>query len=270
MRVACLQFCSDDRVDRNLAILTDLLQCAAAEGCRLVALPENFSFMHPDMALKQQFAREQAPTVLRFLASAARDYRMMIIGGSLLLPGEQLLRNCCPVYDAQGQELARYDKIHLFNVDLPDGQYQESAQIEPGERPCWVDLPGWRLGISICYDLRFPELYRHYASQGCNLLSIPSAFTVPTGSAHWEVLLRARAIENQAFVLAPAQFGQHPGERLTYGHSMIVDPWGVVLARAENLSHGQGELIFADLDRGSLEKVRQKIPALQHRRQLKI
>jgi nitrilase len=229
----------------------------------LAALPENFAFMHPDLQRKQQFAQQDCPaTVLPFLAAAAVKYQLAIIAGSLLLEGQQgKLRNACPVYDQSGRCLGVYDKLHLFDVDLPDGRYHESAQIEAGELPLVVQLEQWRLGVSICYDLRFPELYRYYRAQGCTLLSIPSAFTVPTGQAHWEVLLRARAIENQAYVLAPAQIGSHPGGRQTYGHSMIIDPWGKVLAQAANRSDTTDELIIAELELESLHEIRNKMPA---------
>ena len=267
MHAACLQLCSGDEVALNLEKVDRLLGKAAEQGCRLAALPENFAFMHPDLARKRRIAEDESPQVLAFLAAAAKRYRLALIGGSLLLPGSGgKLRNSCPIYDSDGKCLGIYDKIHLFDVDLPDARYQESAQIEAGTSPLTVQLAGWRLGVSICYDLRFPELYRHYAKQGCDLLSIPSAFTVPTGQAHWEILLRARAIENQAYVLAPAQFGTHPGGRQTYGHSMIVDPWGKILAQAENRGGADGELVLAELDPEQLKTIRRKIPALAHRK----
>jgi deaminated glutathione amidase len=266
MKVACLQICSGDNVALNLDRVERLLRQAAAEGCRLAALPENFAFMHPDFERKRQVA-EDSIEIMRFLAEAARSHSLAIIGGSLLLPGPgDRMRNACPIYDRSGNCLGVYDKIHLFDVDLPDGCYRESEQIAPGSEPLLVDLDGWRLGVSICYDLRFPELYRDYAARGCELLSVPSAFTVPTGQAHWEVLLRARAIENQAYVLAPAQIGTHPGGRQTYGHSLIVDPWGQILARAANTAEEAGELVIADLDRQRLNEIRRKLPALSHMR----
>jgi nitrilase len=223
--------------------------------------------MHPEFESKQRVAELDSPRILAFLSEAARTHRLAIIGGSLLLPGRRgKLRNACPVYDRAGKCLGIYDKIHLFDVDLPDGRYQESEQIEAGETPLVVPLGEWRLGLSICYDLRFPELYRSYAAQGCDLLSAPSAFTVPTGAAHWEILLRARAIENQAYVLAPAQIGAHPGGRRTYGHSLILDPWGKVVARATDRDDASGELIVADLQRQLVDEIRRKIPALTHRK----
>jgi nitrilase len=264
MQVACLQITTSDDWSANLEDVDRLLQSAARQGVKLAALPENFAFMHPDLQRKQDFARQDCPNfILPFLEDAARKYHLAIIGGSVLLEGSQdKLRNACPIYDQSGACLGIYDKMHLFDVDLPDARYHESAQIEAGETPLVVQLGEWRLGVSICYDLRFPELYRLYSQQGCTLLSIPSAFTVPTGKAHWEVLLRARAIENQAYVLAPAQIGTHPGGRQTYGHSMIIDPWGKIVAQAVNHSEPSGELILADIDLAMVQEVRAKMPVL--------
>lgn len=268
MRVACVQMCSGGDVQHNLAVVATLLKQAAAQGVALALLPEMFALLHPDDARKNLFAQEQAEqVVLPFLSEQARHYGMIIVGGSLLLTGENgFLRNSCPVFSKNGEGLVLYDKIHLFDCDLPDRSYHESARIQPGKQPCLVDLEGWRLGLSICYDLRFPELYRHYAAHGAQLLTIPSAFTVPTGQAHWELLLRARAIENQAYVLAAAQFGRHPGGRETYGHSLIVDPWGLILARAHNRQPDSGELVVAEIDLARVAGVRRQLPALSHRR----
>lgn len=267
MRVACLQLCSGDNPAVNLDTVSRLLQEAAAQGVQLALLPENFAFMGGDLERKRHFAGEEVPgIVLPFLAEAAARHRLYLVGGSLLRVGTaDKLRNSSPVFGPDGRLLASYDKIHLFDIELPSERHRESELIEPGAGPVWLDLPGWRLGLSICYDLRFPELYRHYAAAGCQLLSIPSAFTVPTGQAHWEVLLRARAIENQAYVLAPAQGGEHPGGRSTYGHSLIVDPWGEVLARGSAQADG-GELLVAEIDGDRLQQVRERLPALLHRR----
>jgi len=269
MRVACVQMCSGEDVATNLAVVEQCLEQAAKDGVQLVALPENFSFMHPDNDLKRRVAEFDVPaTVLPFLAAQAKRLGLSIIGGSVLLLGETgKLRNTCPIYGADGVCRGFYDKIHLFDVDLPDATYHESAIVQAGTQPLCVDVCHWRIGLSICYDLRFPELYRHYATQGCHILSVPSAFTVPTGHAHWEVLLRARAIENQAYVLAPAQVGTHPGGRQTYGDSLIMDPWGVIVSRAATIEGGVlRALVVADLDMGRLQHVRQQIPALAHRR----
>lgn len=267
MRVACLQLCSGDNLAANLNSVAQLLAEAAEQGVELALLPENFALMSPDLQRKRQFAAEEAAgIVFPFLQTQVRRHGLYLVAGSLLVGGEEeKLRNRSPVFGPDGRCLASYDKIHLFDIDLPNERHRESELIEPGDQPVWLDLLGWRLGLSICYDLRFPELYRHYASVGCQLLSIPSAFTIPTGQAHWEVLLRARAIENQAFVLAPAQGGSHPGGRRSYGHSLIVDPWGEVLARGSAVS-SNGELLIADLDPERLQQVRERLPALHHRR----
>lgn len=266
MRVACLQLCSQDKVEDNLATVVRLLQQAARNHASLAVLPEMFPFMHPALERKEHFATKIAhQTVLPFLSDQARRHQLTIVGGSLLLTGEdQRLRNCCPVFSPDGNVIATYDKIHLFDSDLADRKYRESEQVTAGTAPQIISVGDWRIGLSICYDLRFPELFRFYATEGVDLLTVPSAFAVPTGTAHWEVLLRARAIENQAYVLAPAQIGTHPGGRKTYGHSMIIDPWGIVVAQAQNDSM-DGELIMADLSRKRLDEVRQQLPALQHR-----
>lgn len=267
MRVACLQLNSQDEVDSNLDTVAHLLEEAAGQNVNLAVLPEMFAFMHPEQERKWQFATQEAQQkALPFLVDQARRHQMTIIGGTLLLANEeQLLRNCCPVFSHAGNLVATYDKIHLFDSDLPDRSYRESEQVTAGSSPEIIDVGEWRIGLSICYDLRFPELFRYYASYRADILTVPSAFAVPTGNAHWEILLRARAIENQAFVLAPAQIGIHPGGRKTYGHSMIVDPWGTVIARATNDST-DGELIIADLSKQQLDDVRRQLPTLQHRR----
>ena len=236
---------------------------AAAESAQLVVLPEVFAFMGADDEERRAAAETAEDSrVLGFLGEQARRHRLYIVGGSLLLrdPGARLLRNASPVFAPSGAMLAVYDKMHLFDVVLGAEAYRESAVIAPGEAPVSVAIDDWRLGLSVCYDLRFPELYRHYA--GCEILSVPAAFTEPTGRAHWQVLLQARAIENQAYVLAAAQQGVHPGGRRTWGHSMIVDPWGEVL---DELEAGEG-IVVADLALERIRHVRASIPALEHRR----
>ncbi|MFO7813964.1 MAG: carbon-nitrogen hydrolase family protein [Pelovirga sp.] len=267
MRAACLQLNSQDDVDSNLATVARLLDEAAGQHASLAVLPEMFPVMHPDRQRKVHFATHEAhQKVLPFLADQACRHRLTIVAGTLLLANEkQQLHNCCPVFSATGHLVATYDKIHLFDSNLTDRVYRESEQVIPGNTPKIITLDNWRIGLSICYDLRFPELFRHYASHGANILTVPSAFAVPTGSAHWEILLRARAIENQAYVLAPAQIGSHPGDRRTYGHSMIIDPWGTIIAQAKN-EVTEGELIIADLSQQRLDDVRRQLPALQHRR----
>jgi deaminated glutathione amidase len=266
MRVAALQMTSGPEVAANLAQAGALLDEAARRGARLAALPENFSFMGLKDADKRAVAEtEGAGAVQDFLAAAARRLKLWIVAGTTPLRSgaDGRVAAASLVYDADGARVARYDKIHLFDVDIPGRaeSYRESANVAPGSRPAIVDTPVGRLGLSVCYDVRFPELYRHLSAAGAQLLSIPSAFTAPTGRAHWETLLRARAIENLCYVIAPAQSGIHPSGRETYGDSMIVDYWGRVLQR---LPRGSGCAV-AEVDLARQASVRESFPALRHR-----
>ena len=197
------------------------------------------------------------------LSAAAREKGVVIIGGSTPLPApDGRVTNTCLVFDQSGQRIGRYDKIHLFDVSVSSSEsYCESRHIAPGETPLVLSAHDLMMGITICYDMRFPELYRQLVKAGAELFSVPSAFTVPTGHAHWHTLLRARAIENLAWVIAPAQVGAHPGGRETYGHSLIIDPWGEILAECD----GGPDVIFARLDRDSASQRRRQFPALEHR-----
>jgi deaminated glutathione amidase len=266
MKVAAIQMTSGPEVAVNLEQAGTLLEEAAARGARLAALPENFSFM----GLKDADKRAVAETDGRgpaqdFLAATARRLRLWIVGGTVPLASAEDGRVAAAslVYDSDGVRVARYDKIHLFDVDLPGRaeSYRESANVAPGARAALIDTPLGRLGLSVCYDVRFPELYRHLSAQGAQLFTVPSAFTSPTGRAHWETLLRARAIENLCYVVAPAQSGFHASGRETYGDSMIVDFWGRVLQR---LPRGRGCAI-ADIDLAAQASVRESFPALAHR-----
>ncbi len=265
MRVAVIQMNSVDDVASNLLQAGELLQRAAGLGTRLALLPENFAFMALDDAAKRRVAEaEDKSHVLDFLGEQAVKLGMAVIGGSVLLRdahGDKL-RNSCVAFSRSGERLAVYDKMHLFDADVVGEAYRESDLIRAGDAPQLVDIDGWNVGLSICYDLRFPALYQHYSAAGCSVLTVPSAFTVPTGKAHWKALLRARAIENQCFVLAAGQTGTHPGGRVTYGHSMIVSPWGEVLVKQKA---GNGVLI-ADMSRSALESIRTQFPVLRHRR----
>jgi len=265
IRAACIQLNSGDRQDDNLERTAQLIARAASQGCSLLLLPENFSFMGGKERDKLAIAenRDDSSTI-RFLANQAKEHGINIVGGTLPLQTGDVgkVRNSCPVLSDTGELIACYDKMHLFDVSLPDESYRESDTVEAGATPESVDIGDWKAGLSVCYDLRFPELYRHYSSIGCNILTVPAAFTVPTGRAHWETLLRARAIENQAYVLAAGQCGTHPGGRKTWGHSMIIDPWGDVVA---TLSDEEG-IITAELSLGSLSRIREALPALNHRR----
>ena len=233
---------------------------------RLAALPENFSFMGLRDADKRAVAETDGEgPVQAFLAEVARRLKLWIVAGTTPLRSgaDGRVAAASLVYDADGTRVARYDKIHLFDVDLPgrSESYRESANVAPGSEPRVLDTPVGRLGLSVCYDVRFPELYRHLGSAGAQLLSVPSAFTAPTGRAHWETLLRARAIENLCYVIAPAQSGIHPSGRETYGDSMIVDFWGRVLQR---LPRGRG-CALAEVDLARQSAVRESFPALSHR-----
>jgi deaminated glutathione amidase len=266
MKVAALQMTSGPEVEENLATAGALLEQAASAGARLAVLPENFSFLGLRDADKRAVAEtDGAGPVQAFLAASARRLKLWIVGGTLPIKSgtDGRVAAASLVYDADGTRVARYDKIHLFDVDIPGRAetYRESANVAPGSRAVVVDTPVGRLGLSVCYDVRFPELYRHLSAAGAQLLSVPSAFTAPTGRAHWETLLRARAVENLCYVIAPAQSGIHPNGRETYGDSMIVDYWGRVLKR---VPRGRGCAV-AEVDLARQSAVRESFPALKHR-----
>ncbi|MDD3610648.1 MAG: carbon-nitrogen hydrolase family protein [Halothiobacillaceae bacterium] len=241
---------------------------AAQAGARLVVLPENFGFMGACEAKRLALAETPgAGPMQAFLAESAARHGLWLVGGTLGLrePGQKRVRAATLVYDDSGHLRARYDKMHLFDVDLPQGgeRYRESDSFAPGMAPVGVDTPFGRLGLAICYDLRFPELFRYYAQDGVELIVLPAAFTETTGRAHWEVLLRARAIENQCLVVAANQCGSHPGDRRTWGHSLIVNAWGEVMADA-----GRREgMALARFDRPAQRELRTRFPVLTHRRE---
>ncbi len=263
MKAAVIQMVSGDRLDRNLVEAEDLLAQAAQAGAELALLPENFALMgqgETDKLAIMETPRGEGP-IQSWLSAQAREKGLWLFGGSLPLAAEAgRCHASLLVHDPSGQCICRYDKIHLFDVDLPGGEsYRESRTIQPGTKPVRAPTPWGDAGLSICYDLRFPELYRQYG--GVSFLMVPSAFTAQTGQAHWEVLLRARAVENQAFVLGANQGGLHANGRWTYGRSMIVDPWGNILAQ---LGQGPG-WILAECDLGQMHQLRSSLPALQHR-----
>lgn len=275
MKIAAVQMVSTPRVDENLQRARALIAEAAAAGCELVALPEYFCLMGLRDGDKLAAAeREGAGPIQSTLAAAAREHGIWLLGGTLPLAidgdAEHVL-NTTLAYDPQGQRAARYDKIHLFRFDDGQRRYDEAAVLRAGTQPSAFTATARggqpvRVGLSVCYDLRFPELYRRLmepANGGpCDLISVPSAFTDTTGRAHWELLLRARAVENQCYVMAPAQGGLHESGRRTWGHAMVVDPWGEVL----DVVAGEGEgLAIAQIDRRRLESVRTQLPALAHR-----
>jgi deaminated glutathione amidase len=269
MKVAALQMVSGTQLQPNLDAAYLLLQQAAAAGAELALLPEHFGMLGQrdtdKLAIAEAFAPQDGGTIQRFLADAAREFKLWLVGGSIPLvtdvPGK--VSNTTLVYSPTGECVARYDKIHLFNFDSGKERYDEAQVLLAGGAPVAFELLSrtgerWRVGLSICYDLRFPELYRALAA---DLLLVPSAFTFTTGQAHWELLLRARAIENQAYVLAAAQGGEHENGRRTWGHSLLAGPWGEMLAE-----HALGAaVVLGDCERARLQQVRQQLPALGHR-----
>lgn len=262
LRVAAIQMVSAPSVDPNLEAAARLIAQAAADGARVVVLPEYFCLLGErdtdKVAIRE--ADGQGP-IQEFLAAQAALHRIWLVGGTVPLACARpaKVRNACLAYAPDGSRRARYDKIHLFGFHRGDEKFDEASTIDPGRTPVVLDADGWRIGLSVCYDLRFPELYR--ALSPADLILVPSAFTYTTGRAHWETLLKTRAIENQCYVLAPAQGGRHPNGRRTWGHSMLVDPWGEVLAVRD-----EGEAVVAGtIERERIGQVRTMLPALGHR-----
>ncbi len=271
MLCAAIQMTSGADKAHNLATAEKLIRAAHARGARFVGVPENFSWMGPEPERDQNAEPLEGPTLQR-MAALAKELKLTLLAGSVLETGappqrsedrkERLYNTSC-LFGPGGERLGVYRKIHLFDVEVGDGQtYRESAAVAPGQEVVVAEAPFAKVGLSVCYDLRFPELYRLQSKAGAQLLTVPAAFTLMTGKDHWEVLLRARAIENQCHVFAPAQWGRHPKDRLTFGHAMVVDPWGLVLAQA---SDGEG-FALAELDFELTARVRRNLPALQHRR----
>jgi deaminated glutathione amidase len=261
-RVGLVQMVSTPSVAENLASAAKLVAEAARQGAKLVVLPEYFCILGmrdtDKVAAKES---DGAGPIQEFLSEAAKRHGVWLVGGSVPLacPDPGKVRNSCLVYDSGGRRVARYDKIHLFGLELGAERFDEARTIEAGTEPCALESPFGRLALSVCYDVRFPELYRALAPM--DVILVPSAFTATTGRAHWETLLRARAIENLAWVLAPAQGGMHANGRQTHGHSMVVDPWGkVVVERAT----GAG-VVVADIDPAFQARMRGSLPALTHR-----
>ncbi len=263
-RVAAVQMVSGPELDPNLAAAGRLVAAAAAAGARLAALPENFYLIgrHEGDKVKLREPDGKGP-IQEFLSASAKKYGIWVVGGTVPIDcGENdRILSACLVFDQRGGRVARYDKMHLFRFDGGGAErYDEARTLEPGAAALAIASPFGRLALSICYDVRFPELYRGLGE--FDVMFVPSAFTVPTGRAHWEVLLRARAIENQAYVVAPAQGGLHDSGRCTYGHTMVVDPWGEIIAvRPE----GEG-VVLAEIDPDKIREVRGSLPALSNRR----
>ena len=270
---ALVQFTAARNYEPNIRIVSEMIRRARDGGADLVLTPENTGLMEPIGKLRREKARDEANhPVLAALREVARETGAWLLLGSLAVDisrepgvseGERRLANRSYLIDAAGGVVAHYDKIHMFDVDLAGGEsYRESNAFRPGDRAVVAEAPWGVLGMTVCYDLRFPQLYRALAQAGADFLAIPSAFTVPTGTAHWQVLLRARAIETGCFVFAPAQCGEHAEGRRTYGHSLIVDPWGKVLADGEETVG----LVSARIDLGRIAEAHRMVPSLRHDR----
>lgn len=264
-KAACIQLRSSGDVAENIRVTSDLVREAAGQGARFIATPENTNIMARDNRAKlaATFDQTHDPSLPAF-AALAKELKVWLSIGSLHIKvGEDKTANRSFLFAPDGGIVARYSKIHLFDAAVGSGEtYRESNTVAGGDEAVIADTPFGRIGLTVCYDVRFPQLYRRLAQQGAFLFTVPSAFTVPTGEAHWHVLLRARAIENGAFVVAAAQGGAHANGRKTYGHSLIVSPWGEVLAEA-----GVDPcVIFADIDPGLVQLAREKVPSLQHDR----
>ncbi|HUW98529.1 MAG TPA: carbon-nitrogen hydrolase family protein [Acidiferrobacter sp.] len=261
-----VQMCSGSDVTANLAAVGVLLRAARDQGCELVVLPENFALMAGTPEARLLHAEEdRSGPIQKSLRDWCREFGLWLVAGTIPMRCAQptKVRSACLVFDDRGERVARYDKIHLFDVDLGAGErYVESDGFEPGTTPVVVATPFGRLGLAVCYDLRFPELFRALLSAGAEIISLPAAFTVPTGQAHWDVLVRARAIENSCYVIASAQVGRHDNGRTTYGHSMIVDPWGAVM----NCKSAGTGIVSARFEHERVEAVRQRLPSITHRR----
>jgi len=268
-KAACLQLNSQREVEPNIAALEMLARRAREQGAELIMTPEVSDMIEPERALRFEKARVEAEhPMLAAAQKLARELDAHLLLGSLVVRVDsETLANRSFLINPEGAIVQRYDKIHMFDVNLPNGErYRESAVFRPGAEAVVAPLPWGVLGMTVCYDLRFPQLYRALAHAGADFLTIPSAFTVPTGRAHWEVLMRARAIETGCFVFAPAQWGEHAKGRKTYGHSIIVAPWGEVLAEAED---GVGSII-AEIDPAKVLEARQQVPSLSHDRPFKV
>lgn len=266
-KVSAIQMATSPNVSANLLEAERLINEAVESGAGLVVLPENFAFMgEHDREMLTLCEEPYGGPLQEFLGQMAKRYGIWLVGGTIPMRASKggKVRAACLVFDAQGKQVARYDKLHLFDVHLveADERYVESHTIEPGNETVVVDTPFGRLGVAVCYDLRFPELFRKLLSQGAEIFAVPSAFTAMTGKAHWETLVRARAIENLAFVVAAAQGGYHVNGRETHGHSMIIDPWGTVLAQ---VPRGTGHVSVV-LDRDYQRTIRRTFPTIDHRR----
>ncbi len=266
--VAAIQLCSSHNIAENLLSAAHYIREAATHGAALVVLPEMFAVMGlaatDKVDVKEDFKQGKIQT---FLMQQAKENKIWIVGGTIPITAEKnknKVRAASLVINAQGDIVARYDKIHLFDVAISEKEkYEESATTEPGNKIVAIDTPFGKLGLSVCYDVRFPELFRYLFNQGVEIIAIPAAFTVKTGEAHWELLARSRAVENFCYVIGACQGGMHSNGRKTYGHSLIVDPWGTVIAKKDGVESG---VITASIDLEKLHDIRRSIPVKQHQR----
>jgi len=265
-KVACIQMTSGPAIEANVAATSELVRRAREQGAELIMTPEVSDMIEPKraLALDKALPEDQHTMVAAFRALARETGAWLLLGSAVVRDkNAERLSNRSFLIAPQGEIAARYDKIHMFDVDLQTGErHRESQTYKPGDKAVVADLPWGRLGMTICYDLRFPHLYRALAKAGADFLAVPSAFTVPTGRAHWHVLLRARAIENGCFVFAPAQWGEHGGGRRTFGHALIVAPWGEILVEAED----RVGVIVAEIDPAKVAEARRAVPSLTHDR----
>jgi predicted amidohydrolase len=263
LRVACVQLNASASKIENVERMEALVSRAAATGADVVVLPEKWNGIGPADYLREVAEPLEGGETVEAMATWAQRHEITLVGGSIAecRDGREKLSNTCVVFDPDGEIAAVYRKIHMFDVDVGGNVYRESESEEPGDTPATCDAEGWKLGLTLCYDVRFPELYRILALEGAELVTIPAAFTLYTGKDHWELLVRARAVENQCYVAAANQWGTHADGKAAYGRSMIVDPWGVVLAQAAD----EDGVVVAEIDRAHMERVRRSLPSLANR-----
>jgi deaminated glutathione amidase len=263
LRVACVQLNAIESKADNIQRAERLVARAASTGADLVVLPEKWNGFGPPAFMRDNAEGLEDGETVEAMKGWARAHGITLVGGSIVerREGHEKLSNTCVVFDPEGEIAAVYRKIHMFDVEVGGHVYRESETEEPGDAPATCEVEGWKVGLTVCYDLRFPELYRILAIEGCEVMTVPAAFTLFTGKDHWELLLRARAVENQCYIVAPNQWGAFSEGKAAFGRSMIVDPWGVVLAQAPD----EDGVIAADLDRARLEDVRRRLPSLANR-----